>query len=64
MRGAQLKINVDSITDQDLETGKLHFICGDDYSKAALAAWTAGAPKRASGKKGAYTEPLVDAEGE
>eukprot|EP01043_Picozoa_sp_COSAG02_P080343 COSAG02_NODE_19049_length_903_cov_1.059701_1_plen_264_part_00 len=61
---AQLKINVDSITDKDLETGKLHFISDDDYSKAALAAWAAGAPKRASGKKSSYTEPLVDAEAE
>ena len=39
---------------------------GDDYGKAALAAWTASAPKRAANpkdlKQGSYTEPLVDSE--
>ena len=61
----QLKINVDTITDLEaMDTGKLHFVAGDDYVKAALAAWTASAPKRATGKKGAYTEPLVEPEAE
>ena len=39
---------------------------GDDYGKAALAAWTTSAPKRAANpkdlKQGIYIEPLVDSE--
>ena len=31
---------------QEMETGRLRFVPDDDYGRAALAAWTAGSPKK------------------
>ena len=74
-----LKINVESIMDlKEMETGRLRFVPDDDYGRAALAAWTAGSPKklgqgspkgarpcfpRTLGRYAAVTQPLRSEEG-